>query len=115
MIAHTDQLTARDWGKPSERRCLQLLRLLLLIECLRGMRFPAAVTDLHPVLCERMGDDWHPRTTRRDLAILELAGIADSERENGVTRWRVVSIGPAQSGALGWLKAASARMAEGIA
>jgi len=84
---------------------------------MRSMRYPASVLDVHRILGERMGDDWCPRTIRRDLAILQLAGIVEESdrREFGRKLWKVREFGPAvKHGAFDWLRGRCSTLSQSI-
>lgn len=79
----------RNWSSPSARRCLQIQRCLITIEVLRGRRYPMRLEDINREIVERTAEDWHERTTRRDLGMLEQIGVVEIVEESRPQLYRL--------------------------
>ncbi len=56
-------------------RLQSMRRLLVLIDLMRFRRFPALTSEIAEELNERLQDNYHQRTVRRDLELLATAGL----------------------------------------
>lgn len=53
------------------------VRILKLIDLLASFRFPKRLEEIHALITEAVRADWHPRTTERDLYVIESLGLLE--------------------------------------
>lgn len=90
MIAHRQ---APELEGPRVSRGEALARLLYVAELLRQFRFGLTLDFVHRETSERTGRPWHPRTIRRDIALLERVGVVERTGYNPC-RWQWTGLRP---------------------
>lgn len=81
----------------------QLERIICTFGALRSRRYPATIVDIARDVGERMGTNYHQRTTKRDLALLERLGMAEPSGKYHGRKWSLVT-------PLSFFEAASVRL-----
>lgn len=70
-----------DQPCPSDRvrRYNQIRRILTMVDILAPLRLFHSTRELHRMINDRMGSEWHLRTVARDLEALEEMGLVDCQ------------------------------------
>lgn len=72
--------------KPQTKRGIAFERLFRIAEDLRGLRYGRTLQQLAGDISDATGHDWHVRTIRRDIELLEYLGLVTVD-DDGRIRW----------------------------